>query len=275
MNSPSLTTHTTHIETTDAPPPYAHPRYTPLTALRQYQLLLRTLLASYRTDWFFHIFFGLLIPISLIFFARAIAGSVNSDMKIYLLGGNLAMSIAFGPTIFLIGKLGWARQNREFEYWIALPIPKLILVIAIISVSLLFSIPGLIGTYLLGTLALGLPWSGGWNLLYLVPLSVLSLSGLGALLGSISPNGQTSNVISNLLITFIGFLSPLMIPLQALPLPLQFISRFMPTTYIADAFRQALGAHTATPLSIDILILILTSILLLGLAQWKMDWRVP
>lgn len=259
--------------TEDAAPPYPRPRYTPLIILRQYSVMVLTMLSSYRSSWYFHLFANTLLPLALVFFARAILGHADSQQAIFMLGGNMAMSITFGPTLFLIGQLGWSKQNKDFEYWVALPVSKTMLFIAIVSVSLVFALPGLLGTYIFGSLLLGLPFTGGWLLILLVPLSALSLTGLGALLGSISPNGQTSNLIGNLMLTFVGFLSPMLIPLQNLPAPLQVVARFIPTTYIADAFRVALGWHSPTPLPLDILILILSTIILLAIAQWKIDWR--
>lgn len=257
----------------DTPPPYPVPRYSVAMALRQWQIALASLLSSYRSDWFFHLFAGLILPIALIFFARGITSSLSHEQAIFFLGGNLAISLAFGPTTFLIGKLGYAKQNREFEYWIALPMPKMVLVLAIIAVALLFALPGIIGTYLLGSLMLGLPLTGGWALILLVPLSTLSLAGMGALIGSSAPNAQTANLIANLMITIVGFLSPMMIPLERLPLPLHFTAWLLPTTYIADAFRQVLAGSFNSTLLLDVLVLIASSVILLLIAAWRIDWR--
>lgn len=256
-----------------APLPYVRPRMTLMMHLHQYRILVLTQLAEYRSDWFFHAFAGLLLPVALVFFARSIIGQVNIEGRIYLLGGNLAMSISFGPPLFMMGKLGGMRQSRAFDYWLAMPIPTMTLMLSIVSIGLLFALPGLLGSYLLGTLLLGLPWSGGWLLLVLVPLGALSLTGFGIFIGSIVPNAQTAGIVGNIMITVIGFLSPMLIPLQNLPGPLQILARFIPTTYIADAFRIALGGHSIASLPFDVAVLIAVSIVLLGIANWKIDWR--
>lgn len=253
--------------------PYTRPQRSPAALSRQYRILLLTQLSSYRDEWFFHTFFGIVLPLALVFFAQAIMPTMNTEAKIFLLGGNLAMSIAFGPPLFLLRKLGWARQDREFDYWIALPVSKTLLVLAIASMGFLFALPGLLGCYVLSTLLLGLPFSGSWMLLFLLPLSALSLTGIGVLLGSFVPNGQIASVMGNLLLTFIGFLSPMLIPLENLPPLLQYIAPFIPTTYIADALRIALGGQSTASLPFDVGVLIVTSIVLLGIAQWKIDWR--
>src|SRR5216110_733650 len=160
-----------------APPPYPYQRLTLVSVLRQYILVIRVLLAEYRRTWFVQVFMGFLIPIGLAFFLKGIGNVSTTERAIFLLGGNLAISIAFGPTSFLIQKIGWAKQFREFDYWVALPLPKLTLLFAIISVALLFALPGIAGIYVFGTLLYGLPFTNILILLPLIPLGVLSLAG--------------------------------------------------------------------------------------------------
>lgn len=253
--------------------PYPPSATTITTAIRQYRVLLRMLLSSYRGGWFMHIFMGLLIPITLGFTVRATLGNINTERAIFMLGGNMAMSIAFGPTQFLITKLGWAKQTKEFEYWIALPVPKLNVILAIISVALLFALPGLVGSYVLGSLIFSLPFSGGWALVVIIPLGILPLAGIGAFIGTIAPSGQTASLIGNLLIIFVGLLSPMLIPPDALPKPLQILSLFIPTTYVADAFRIALSGRMGVSFFLDVLFLVLISAVFLALVHWKLDWR--
>ena len=114
-------------------------------------MLLQVLLAEYRTTWFFHVFGGVLIPIGFAFIIIAVGGATSPEKAIYLLGGNMALSIVTGPASFIISKIGSARQTKAFHYWIALPIPKLTLILAIASVAQLFALPGLLGTYVLGS----------------------------------------------------------------------------------------------------------------------------
>jgi ABC-2 type transport system permease protein len=257
-----------------ASPPYVRKRFSLVTGIRKYLILLRILLAEYRTTWFFHVFGGLLIPISFAFLIVTIGGATSSDGAIYLLGGDMTLSIATGPATFLISKIGWARQSKEFNYWIALPVPKMILVLGIISVAVLFALPGLLGTYIFGSFLLGLPFSGTvWVLIPLIPLGVLPLTGAGALLGTLAKTGEVADVLSNLLIVFVGVLSPVMLHLDSLPVPLRIIAQFMPTTYVADAFRAVLRGGSGGSLVFDLLILILFSIVLLTFTYFKLDWR--
>lgn len=256
-----------------APLPYPLQRKTVLGALRPYIIIIRIMLAEYRRVWFMNVFMGFLIPFGFIFFLKSSAGMINHERAIFLLGGNMATSIAFGPMSFLINKLGWARQNQEFDYWIALPLPKLALVFAIVTVALFFALPGLVGIYLFGSMLFDLPFTNVLLLIPLIPLSILPLAGLGALIGTYAPSGQVASMISNFLIIFIGFLSPMMIPPEVLPLPLRIISRFVPTTYVADAFRTIISGSLDRNFIFDIVILIIFAAIFLFAAYTRVNWR--
>ena len=253
--------------------PYPLQRKTFLGTIRPYVLIIRIMLAEYRRTWFMNIFMGFLIPFGFIFFLKSSVGTINHDRAIFLLGGNMATSIAFGPMSFLITKLGWAKQSQEFDYWIALPIPKLALVFAIVTVALLFALPGLVSIYIFGSVLFHLAFTNVLALVPLIPLSILPLAGLGALVGTYAPSGQLAGMFSNFLIIFIGFLSPMMILPEALPVPLRIISRFIPTTYVADAFRAVISGQLGMNFIVDIVILTIFAILFLSLAYTRVNWR--
>jgi ABC-2 type transport system permease protein len=254
-------------------PPYAPPHHSLARTTRQYLTLLCILLAEYRRTWFFHTFFGLMLPVGFIFFLQAAGEAISTERAIFLLGGNMAASITFGPACMLASRIGWQRHNREFEYWAALPVAKLVLILAIISVALAFALPALLGVYLFGSLLLDLPFLGGLALLPLVPLGTVSLAGFGAVLGSYAKDGQTANVLANILTIFISLLSPILIPPEALPAPLRVVALFIPTTYVADAFRAVLTGAIGINLAIDVLLLMLFGVVCLEFVHQKLDWR--
>lgn len=257
-----------------AAPPYAPPQHTLLTGLRQYLILLRLLFSEYRSLWFYYVFFGMAWPTSFLFFLSALGGTFSPERAIFTLGGNLATSIAFGPTFILINKIGNGKEQKEFEYWAALPLPKLAFVLAVVSVALVLALPGLLGIYLLSVYTLHLSLSTGLALLILVPLGALPLAGLGPLIGSYAPNGQTGGTIGNILLMVISFLSPMFVPMHLMPLPLRLLALLIPTTYVADAFRFVLGGHTQLAPAIDVLVIVACSTGFLFLVHRKLDWRL-
>lgn len=257
-----------------APLPYALPSHNFAVALKQFGVLLRLFLSEYRTLWFFYVFFVFVWPISFIFFITTATGSMSREQGIFILGGNMATAIAFGPVFLLITKIGAGRERHEFDYWSTLPMPGLVFVLALNLVALLLSLPGLISAYLLAAFLLGIPLAGGLPLLLLIPLGALPLAGFGVLLGSYASDGQTANVIANILTLVVGFLSPMLVRPEQLPLLLRILAFFVPTTYVADLFRAILGGQTQLPPLLDLAIIIACSVVSLFLVQRKMDWRV-
>ncbi|HEX6291098.1 MAG TPA: ABC transporter permease [Herpetosiphonaceae bacterium] len=256
-----------------AAPPYPPPRRTLAISLWRYLILTRVLLTEYRTTWFYHSFFGTVMPLGLIFFFKTMNGAMSVQQAVFLLGGNMALSIAYGPTQMMIVKIGWARETREFDYWAMLPIPKLALILAMVSVYLLFAVPGIVSSYVFGIWMFGLRPEGSLILIPLVPLSALSLTGFGALLGMYARTGQTAMAYAQALIGFVTFLSPMLMPLEAMPRLLQMIAIFVPTTYVADAFRMVLSGNWGARLMYDILILTALVGLFLLVSHRRLDWR--
>lgn len=254
-------------------PPYEYARQTPLALLRQYKLIYLAFLASCRSYGAMQLVAGIIAPLGLLLFARSIIGEITPQKAIFLLGGNLALSIVLGPATFLISWLGLAMQNEEFHYWMMLPVSKTVVTLAILSVGVTCALPGLAGTYLLGVLFQGLPLSNVWAMFLLALLSALSIAGLGALLGYSVPDTSAATIASNLLVMLVTFLSPIMMPASALPLPLHIISWAIPSTYAADAFRSVMAGQVGSNLIVDIVFLALSSVVLLSLAQWRLRWR--
>lgn len=254
--------------------PYALPPHNFAIVLKQFSVLLRLFLSEYRTLWFFYVFFGFAWPISFIFFITTATGSMSTEQAVFILGGNMATAVAFGPAFLLINKIGAGRERHEFDYWSTLPMPGLVFVLALNLVALLLALPGLIGAYLLGAFLLGIPLAGGLPLLLLIPLGALPLAGFGALLGSYASDGQTANVIGNILTIVVGFLSPMLVRPEQLPLLLRILAFFVPTTYVADLFRAILGGQTQLSPLLDLVVIVACSVVSLFLVQRKMDWRV-
>lgn len=250
--------------------PYQPARRRPL---HHFLRIVQVMLADYRSTWNLQVFFGFVMPLGMVYLLKYISGEITTERAVFILGGNLVTSIAYGPVMLLISRIGYGRQARSFDYWANLPVSPLTWVLAMSTVSLILSLPGLVAVYVAGSLMLGLSLVGGLAVIPLVPLVTLSLTGIGAFLGAYAKNVQTANVMSNAVVGFVSFLSPIMIPLELMPLPLQWLARLIPTTYAAHGFRSALAGNFGPVLAYDILILVLLMAVSLILVHRKLDWR--
>jgi ABC-2 type transport system permease protein len=104
-------------------------------------------------------------------------------------------------------------------------------------------------------------------------LSPLALSGLGALIGILSPNQQVSGVFANIFMVLVMFLSPVFVPISRLPGILQITARVLPPTYAADALRQTLSGSLTLAFLLDVAVLAAFSLGSFYLVTSRLDWR--
>ena len=105
-------------------------------------------------------------------------------------------------------------------------------------------------------------WFGDWHyglrltydpiVIGVVVLGILSLAGVGIAVGTISPQPQLTNALTNLTMFYVLLFAPVLLPKEQLPALLRHFSVAMPPTYTADAVRGALtdlpGTHVARSL---------------------------
>lgn len=239
-----------------------------------YLRLLPVALADLRRVGAFYAFFSILLPAGILFFVTTTGAATAPDAQRYIAAGALTASLAMGPALMLCVRFGIANENDEFDYWASLPVPRISLILALVSAHLLFSLPGVLVLGVLGLAFLGVTLPALLAALLLVPLSALAMTALGAVLGARAPNSIAGNLIGNMLLAAALFLSPLMNRIDAYPGFLRPVTFAVPTTYVADAFRHVLGgAPTYLPLAVDLAILVVLTVGGLTLVHRLMDWR--
>jgi ABC-2 type transport system permease protein len=241
--------------------------------LRSYRRLVPVMLADFRSTGGFYLFFSLLLPAGVLYFVLTSAGATDDAARLYFAAGAVATSLAMGPAVMLSARLGLARENREFDYWATLPVSKAGYVLALSTAHLAFSLPGVVGMLVLAVVLLGVHVSGALWALALIPLAVVALVGLGAFVGSRAPSGIAGTLLGNLLLGAFLFLSPMMTHWSAYPAVLRPVAYAIPTTYMADAFRHAMGAATDLSLTTDVAALVAVAVAGLWLTHRCLDWR--
>jgi ABC-2 type transport system permease protein len=231
------------------------------------------MLADFRSTGGFYLFFSLLLPAGVLHFVLTSVGAADDAAKRYFAAGAVATSLAMSPAVMLCGRLGLARESREFDYWATLPVSKAGYVLALSTAHLAFSLPGVVGMLVLAVVFLGVEITGALGALALIPLAVAALVGLGAFVGSRARSGVVGTLFGNFLLSVFLFLSPMMTRWDAYPAFLQPVAYAIPTTYVADAFRHAMGATTDLPLTTDVLVLAAITIAGLWLTHRFLDWR--
>ncbi len=230
--------------------------------------------ANIRNEWYFHVILGPLFPLAMLAFMRMVGAVRDPAGALYVTAGNAIAALVLGPMQSLNNDLAWGRQRNDLEYYSTLPFSKLQLILAFISVSTVFTIPGMIFTILIGSVWLGFPVVANPLVIPIMVASALSMAGLGAMMGVHARNGHHANMMNSMATLVCTFMSPLLIPYQNLPLPLRLTSRLLPTSYAANAFRAALAGRTDPAVFVDLSVVVVFAVSFLVLATKRLEWRV-
>jgi ABC-2 type transport system permease protein len=105
---------------------------------------------------------------------------------------------------------------------------------------MVLALPGVIFAIALGWWHYDLSLSVEPTIILVAILAMLATSGAGMVLAILIPHMQLVNAITQLLIFYFIFFSPVLLPLEQLPVALQWTSWLLPPGYAADAMRATL-----------------------------------
>jgi ABC-2 type transport system permease protein len=226
-----------------------------------------------RTAWQWIFLVSAVMPMGLLFFLSFLARTAHHDTLLYYISGNVVVALMLNPLFMLSGQLSWAKQSKAFDFYAGLPISRTVLILAAISVSVMFTVPGMVALLVVGMSVFHLWIVPNPLIVVVMILSPLALSGLGAMNGVLAPNQQVAGVIANVLMVTVMFLSPVFVPLSRLPGVLQVTARVLPPTYAADALRATLSGHPGPGFVLDVGVLAAFSLASLFLVTTRLDWR--
>jgi ABC-2 type transport system permease protein len=120
---------------------------------------------------------------------------------------------------------------------------------------------------------IGLEFTLLW-ILFLLPLTALALAVVGMCLGLMIDSLEIVGLVSTITTCLVFLASPVFIPLNNLPLPLQILGYLLPPTYAADAVRQVLAGTLTGQFYLDVAVLLSFALIsCIGIARW-LKWRL-
>jgi ABC-2 type transport system permease protein len=187
----------------------------------------------------------------------------------FLAPGVIGMSIIFG-SIFNGMSLIWDRQFGFLKETLVAPVSRF---------SIMFgrTLGGATTSALQGCLVLVITMFAGFHPFSyaLIPVAILVMiligllfSALGLMFGSLLSDFQGFQLIMNLMVMPLFFLSGSLFPLQGAPTALQWIARFDPLSYGIDAMRILLINVSHFGLLLDIGVLAVVTAAFLGLGSY-------
>lgn len=236
---------------------------------RQYIFLFWLQWADYQDSAAFMILFSIVMPLGLLWLLSGSLGNRPYDF----LAGNAVIAIGFGAVNFAVNRVGILRLQGEMDYYATLPIKKSAFAASLLSLSLVAALPGVLVSLLFGHWLLAIPLLNVATALPLTILAAGSLTIVGVMVGSFARTPGQINLYSNMVYVVVMFLSPVLVPMDRLPLPMQITSYILPTGQAAMAITEALGGHFGSRfwMLTGLLTVWLLAAMTIGLR--RLDWR--
>ncbi len=230
-------------------------------------------LSNFRWSWRRMVLSGIAVPVFGLVALGIFARDSGPEAIVYVFTGNIVISLMFENLSKVAGNFAFMKAMGTLDYFAALPIRRTMLVLASLLSFFVLSLPSLFVMLLVGVWYLDVSLSPHPLLGLVVPLTAVSLSALGALIGVTTRTPEEAGPISTLLVLFLTGLGPVIIPPERLPDFLVKIGRFSPATYAASALRQTLLGPITPQLTFDLLVLAGFALITGWAVSRKMDWR--
>ena len=141
-----------------------------------------------------------------------------------------------------------ARTEGTLDYMRSLPIPRLVYLLADLTVWLMVVLPGVIFAVIVGAVRFGLDLQVSVLVIPAVVLVILTAASIGYAMACVLPP-MVSNLATQVLVVFVLMFSPLNFPADRLPDWLAAIHRVLPVQAMGEVIRGTL-APNAFPLTI-------------------------
>ena len=235
--------------------------------------LLLIELTNWRWSWRSLVIAGTLAPLLSILALGVFARDSGPQTLGYVLSGNVVLALMFGNMRSVESHFVFMRTTGTLDYFASLPVQRTMLILAVILAFLLLSIPSIVVTIVLGSLALGVPILFNPLLILVVPLCAIPLAGIGALIGVVARNPQEAGAYGLVITLGLIGMGPVVVPPDRLADWLLVLGHFSPATYAASAMRQTLIGPMTSQIIIDGGVLVLLGTVIFWLVSRKLDWR--
>ena len=159
------------------------------------------------------------------------------------------------PTLLLLmvglsvvpSMVAFGRIQGTYDFMLSLPVPRMLLLISDVTIILLLTLPGIILALIIGSVFHG--FSLQVSPLIVPAFILISITGtfVGYALALALPRPRMTSVVTNFLVFFITFFSPVIYPPEQLPRWLAAVHRVLPIQYMAN-----LSRGTLTDIDIDL-----------------------
>ena len=214
---------------------------------------------------------ALVFPSAMYLFANAISRTEGGEQAHLRF---LAGSIVFSLSLTSISWLGYLLLENRFtgrlKLFATLPLEPSAYICGFLVFALVQSSLGTTALILLGRF-FGVPVRPGLLLVLVVLLTVLCLSGLGAVIAARARSFTEGSLLTDALGAGLVFLAPVYYAPEMMPRGLRGVSQLLPTVFAARAIETTLAGRYAA--GTDLVVLGLLAVVTLGLGFKLTKWR--
>jgi ABC-2 type transport system permease protein len=225
-----------------------------MNPVSQYAQLVGLQLRAMRQELVFIAIIQVALTAGLVLGFGYIIPDISRLSATYLVTGTATQSFVTVGLVMLPQFLSQAKAEGRFDYMMTLPIAREAYLLAQVTVVGIAALPGVALALAFGDWHYGLSLSPDPLVVLVMVLAVLSLAGVGVALAVIVPHQQAVNAITQLIIFYVLFFAPVILPASQLPAFLRHTADFMPPSYAADAVRATLtdlpGTHLGRSLAV-------------------------
>ncbi len=241
---------------------------------RQWRLLTVIQLLEMRPYALVTLIFSLVMPLAMVFGLGSMGSGQSAAGLTYIVSGSLVFSLVTLGIVSLSQEMATMKTMGVFLYYASLPISKTSLLLAVLLTRLLFQLPGMLVILIASNWMYHLHFQFSPFILLVIILAVLSLSGVGGALGLALPV-QVVPIVASVVLFGVLFAAPVLIPLERLPIFLQWLGWLLPPTYAADALRRSLFGISDARFWLDLTVLafyaIVSSWLVIRHIRWQLS----
>lgn len=246
----------------------------PMRLWTELLILFRIQFALIRDSWVIVVLLATSFPLTTILFMKFFVPSPTPEMMVQIIAGNMIFGVIIMGLNSMGQEISMQKHQGHFTFYASLPILKINFVAANLLRGLMSTLPSFVLMGVIGYWIYGVDIQLSWALPMVMLLSLTSIVGLGVCIGFWSPNQQLTNMLVQLLMMAVTFLSPVMVGMDQLPKALQVISYIFPTTYAADAMRIVLLQGWTNAVMLDCLMMLLYTCGTVFIVNKLVSWRV-
>ena len=226
-----------------------------MTPIRQYFDLLSVQLRSMRDELWFVAILQLALSLGLVLGIGYLIPDISEVTAMYLVTGTATQAFVTVGLVMLPQNLSQARAQGRMEYFLTLPISREAYLLSLVTVVAVMALPGVAFSLAFGAWHYGFSLSYDPMFLVVMVLAVFPLAGVGVAMAVYIPHQQATNAATQLIIFYVLFFSPVILPSSQLPELLQQTAKAAPPTYAADAVRATITDLPNTSLTKDIAVM--------------------